>query len=994
MKKLTAWIIGLLVLALPFLILTPQVQAATNLITNPSVETPGSPTTTPQSWLQGNWGSNTAAFTYAGTGQDGTRSVSVSVSNYVSGDAKWYFAPVSVTPGTNYSFSDYYQSTVPTALVAQYTTASGVNSYVDLAQEPASATWAPVNVNFTVPAGVTTMTIFDLINSNGTLTTDNFSLSAIVATAPTVSLTAPTANASIVGTTTLSANASDTTGIKSVQFQVDGVNVGSAVTAAPYQTSWNSTTATNGAHIITAIATNTGGTQTTSAPVSVTVNNVVVSAPTVAITAPTANASIVGSTTLSATASDSTGIANVQFQIDGASLGAAVTAAPYQTSWNSTTVANGSHTVTAIATNTGGTKTTSAPVTVTVNNPTALGTNLISNASAETNANNLPTGWTSGGWGTNTTTFTYAPTGHTGTHSLKVQTTAFTNGDAKWYFTPVNVTPGTSYSFSDFYQSTIATQVVAAVTLTNGSTQYLDLGAPAGSTTWKQFSANFTAPAGATNVTVYHLIAGVGTLSTDDYVLSAATVPTVAINPVAATVSGTVQLTATASDNIGIASVQFKLDGANLGAAITTAPYQLSWNTTTATNGTHSLTAIAINTAGKTTTSAAVTTAVSNAVAPGGNIIPNPGMETVNPTNTKAPQDWTSSVWGTNTTTFTYLTTGHTGGRSVRVQMTRYTDGDAKWYFTPQVVTPGTQYQFSDYYQSTVATEVVAAFTMTDGSTAYEIIGLPDPATAWTKFSTTFTIPLGAQNVTVFHLIQAKGTLTIDDASLSTYVPVGFSRPLVTLSFDDGFATMYSQAMPLLQKYNLSSTQFIVTGLVGTSGYLTQAQVVALNAAGNEIASHTVTHSNLLTETAAQVTTELQQSQATLQSWLGGTAVSELAFPEGMYSGSILNQTKTYYQASRGVEAGLNSKDNFNAYDLKAEDVYSTTTTAQINDWVAQAQATNTWLVLVYHAVDPTDTSIYAITPAQLDAQLAAIKQSGVAVVTMKQALAELKPQL
>ena len=57
--------------------------------------------------------------------------------------------------------------------------------------------------------------------------------------------------------------------------------------------------------------------------------------------------------------------------------------------------------------------------------------------------------------------------------------------------------------------------------------------------------------------------------------------------------SGTVQVTANASDDTGVTGVQFKLDGQNLGGEDTTAPYSVSWNTTQATNGPHSLTAVA-----------------------------------------------------------------------------------------------------------------------------------------------------------------------------------------------------------------------------------------------------------------------------------------------------------------------------------------------------------------------------------------------------------------
>src|SRR5205823_8390013 len=78
------------------------------------------------------------------------------------------------------------------------------------------------------------------------------------------------------------------------------------------------------------------------------------------------------------------------------------------------------------------------------------------------------------------------------------------------------------------------------------------------------------------------------------------------------TVSGTVTVSAGASDNVGIAGVQFLLDGANLGAEDTGAPYAVSWNTIAVGNGSHTLTARARDAAGNQTTSAAVTVTVNN----------------------------------------------------------------------------------------------------------------------------------------------------------------------------------------------------------------------------------------------------------------------------------------------------------------------------------------------------------------------------------------------
>jgi hypothetical protein len=56
--------------------------------------------------------------------------------------------------------------------------------------------------------------------------------------------------------------------------------------------------------------------------------------------------------------------------------------------------------------------------------------------------------------------------------------------------------------------------------------------------------------------------------------------------------------------------VQFKLDGANLGAGVTASPYSITWNSTTATSGTHTLTAVARDAAGNTGTAAIITVTV------------------------------------------------------------------------------------------------------------------------------------------------------------------------------------------------------------------------------------------------------------------------------------------------------------------------------------------------------------------------------------------------
>ena len=93
-------------------------------------------------------------------------------------------------------------------------------------------------------------------------------------TAPAVSITAPAAGP-VSGNVTITASATSLVGVSSVQFKVDGANLGAPVSGAGplYSTSWDSVPVSSGSHILTAVATDANGLVGTSAPVLVTVAN-------------------------------------------------------------------------------------------------------------------------------------------------------------------------------------------------------------------------------------------------------------------------------------------------------------------------------------------------------------------------------------------------------------------------------------------------------------------------------------------------------------------------------------------------------------------------------------------------------------------------------------------------------------------------------------------------------------------------------------------------
>jgi len=184
---------------------------------------------------------------------------------------------------------------------------------------------------------------------------------------PTVSITAPASGATVSGVIGVSAPAKGVAGVAGVQFTLDGSYLGAEALAPPYAISWNTALSSNGTHALGAVARDAQGNMGVAPSVSVTVLNDT-APPSVSITAPVSGATVAGTITVAASATDDVRVAAVQFKLDGANLGAEVTTAPYAISWNTASVPNGVHTLTAVAHDAAGNTSTSSAVTVRVRN--------------------------------------------------------------------------------------------------------------------------------------------------------------------------------------------------------------------------------------------------------------------------------------------------------------------------------------------------------------------------------------------------------------------------------------------------------------------------------------------------------------------------------------------------------------------------------------------------------------------------------------------------
>lgn len=161
------------------------VQAAgTNLIPNANFETDGSGGS-PAGWIRDGYGTNTRLFDYPAIGVNGSKAAHTAISSYTSGDAKWAFIAVPVTPGNTYEYNDAYISDVPSIIEAEYQMTNGSLTYKSLVSAPAHSSFATgTPVRFTVPANIRAVSVFHFIEQIGSFTIDNASLVAIAAPSP------------------------------------------------------------------------------------------------------------------------------------------------------------------------------------------------------------------------------------------------------------------------------------------------------------------------------------------------------------------------------------------------------------------------------------------------------------------------------------------------------------------------------------------------------------------------------------------------------------------------------------------------------------------------------------------------------------------------------------------------------------------------------------------------------------------------------------------
>lgn len=394
-----------------------------------------------------------------------------------------------------------------------------------------------------------------------------------------------------------------------------------------------------------------------------------VTPPSVSINTPADGATVTGTISVAATASDDMGNVAVQFQIDGGSLGADLLSAPFELSWNSAAVRAGTHTLTAIARDGAGNQTTSTPITVEVLPylaPPAPTIVVYDDA--------IPDPWIDTSWGVSYNVNNTAQV-YSGSKSIRLNQDswgAFRLHSGEWGET-IPIAPEL-YQTLDMMVNGGPQGVLLNIYLGNDQDQEFPsvLFGQVPANQWSSVSIPMSQlnPAGypfdiigiqdfTGNSSVrYHLDDvkfvpyNTGGIDTEP--------PTISVTAPqdSATVSGMVTLSASATDDVGGLTVQFLLNGGPLGSPTTQLPFEFTGNSAKIPDGVYTVSASVTDGAGNQTVSDPITVFVAQTSPP-----PTPPLIVYDDAIT-AP--WINSSWGISTGN-AHTTPIFSGDKSLRI---------------------------------------------------------------------------------------------------------------------------------------------------------------------------------------------------------------------------------------------------------------------------------------------------------------------------------------
>lgn len=358
------------------------------------------------------------------------------------------------------------------------------------------------------------------------------------------------------------------------------------------------------------------------------------------------------------------------------------------------------------------------------------------------------------------------------------------------------------------------------------------------------------------------------------------------------------------------------------------------------------------------------------------------------------PAQWSTYRAGKNHAAFAYSHKPHEQPY-VSATLSSYKSGEAKWQYSPQRVSTSQAFVFGVTYRSTAPSNIVAEYVLKNGRHQFETLATLTPAGEWTRYQAEFEAPAGATSMFVSVVLKSNGTLDTTSYALRDSTKTGprqFQEPLVSITFDDGWKSVNQNAAPIMDQYGYKGTFYLNPSALGTSNFVSREQVDRLASQSNQIGSHGYSHADMTAINAEELDYQLHHARTGFDSREQIKAL-DFAAPYGKIDAEVQFFARKYFRSLRSINSGLNTRQNFDPYNIKVLYISSNTPDSEIKKALAEAKSLHGWLVLVYHRIQTTDDRPTAagesavITPQHFKQQLKLIQQSNITVKTVGSAL-------
>jgi len=224
--------------------------------------------------------------------------------------------------------------------------------------------------------------------------------------------------------------------------------------------------------------------------------------------------------------------------------------------------------------------------------------------------------------------------------------------------------------------------------------------------------------------------------------------------------------------------------------------------------------------------------------------------------------------------------------------------------------------------------------------------------------------------LSILSLLSAKSFSQTEPGLYEVASWQGFRQAAISYTFDDNCSNQLAVAIPLFNEYGFQTTMFVPSSWVKDwSGLQAAAN------RGHEIASHTVTHTNLASLTADQQTAEFKNSQDMINAHIKGYVCRTIAYPYCAPGNDSI--CASYYIAARHCQGYVESKtpsDFMKISSVVTGSVSSVQTVGDFNRKVEKADSINGWCVFLIHSID-NDGGYSPTQSAVLRSHLDYIKQ-------------------